>query len=189
MTSECATCNPWGNSAKFTWFTIKLYAWSWHWKYEFLTHLNFLVCSFNKSLLTELKQQARLSGAQVCGSHTKWVLVGHPIKAVSAVTSLCPGQEAHVKCPSSEGFQELPWENHLLSFQSSFFPQKLCVYLKNTGPTMTHSCPEHRICHSELCSRDTLRALELIVRFLAEQSESTRTFFSCPWQAQRRNLS
>lgn len=52
-------------------------------------------------LLTKaLQQQAKLTLAQVGGSHMKRVHAEHPITAVYAMAILSPGYEAHFKCPS-----------------------------------------------------------------------------------------
>lgn len=133
MTFRCATRNPWGNSAKFTWFAIEFYPWSWHWKYnEFLTHLNFLVCSFNKSLLTELKQQARLTVARLCtGSRTTWVLVKHPIKAVSAVANLHQVRRLTWSVPVLKGSRNSHGRITCRLFSQAFSPRSFVLTEKH----------------------------------------------------------
>lgn len=200
MAFRCATRNPWGNSAKYTWFAIEFYPWSWHWKYnEFLTHLNFLVCSFNKSLFTEIKQQARLTVARVCtGSHTTWVLVQHPIKAVSAVANLHQVRRLTSSVPVLKGSRNSHGRTTCHLFSQAFSPRSFVNWKTQdlwwwwrTHAQSTESVIQMGLQReaSGLCSRDSLCALELMMRFLQEQSESTWTFFSCPWQAQCRNLS
>lgn len=145
---------PGENSAKLTQFAIKFYPWNWHWKYnEFLTHQNFLLCAFNRSLLTEIKQQARLAVARVSGSHTKRILVEHSIKAVSDVANLAPVRRLTLSVPDLRVSRNSHGRTCCLFAQAS--APRSFVFIWKTQDQQWRHPPHHRPTQNTESSRDT----------------------------------